>query len=126
LEPRVPRYAPSGLAAWACPSTTARATRPRLRFELTADDRRRIAGLAPVGWPHPHREDHVEATVAEIQILEARDEEFGSPRPVEALAHHRGGDPVTAADLEDSIAGAKSELIDNGPQAHAHTLAWPG
>jgi hypothetical protein len=95
----------------------------------------------------PNSKDHVEAAVAEVEILEARDEELGFPgldirrvtsggcldhlrRPVdcgqsafaEPLADHRRGDPVATADLEDPVVRTNADLIDDAlePLAHPH------
>ncbi len=84
------------------------------------------------------REDDVEAPLAEIEVLERRDDEFRLARldmdgiaaagrvdhllravdgrqtaAIEALADERGGDPVTAADLQHSVIGPDRELFDD-------------
>ncbi len=106
---------------------------------------KRVLARARGGRPHPNGEDQVEATVAEIQVLELRHQELCLPlldergvgpggrldhlrgpvdrrqsAAVEPLAHHRGGDPMAATDLEDPIAGAKAELVNDGPQRLSH------
>jgi hypothetical protein len=92
--------------------------------------------------PYPNGEDHVEAALAEVDVLEALNEELGFPsldegcvarrsrldhlhRPIdrgqvatlEPLADHRCGHTVATADLENPVIGAYAELIDDRPQS---------
>jgi hypothetical protein len=84
--------------------------------------------------PDADREDRVEASVAEIDVLEIPDEELGLPgldvrriparcrsdhrrraidrsksTVIESLADERGGDAVPASDLEHSFTGPKAQ-----------------
>ena len=110
------------------------------------DEAARPLGLA-VEEPDAHGEDHVEAPVAEVEILEACDEELGDAgldvrgvaagggrdhlgravdrgqaAAVEPLAHERRGDAVAAADLEHAVVRPEAELVDDGAQSFAHTV----
>ncbi len=96
--------------------------------------------------PYPNGEDDVEATLAEVELLEVRDEELSFPgldvrciaprscldhlrgaidrgqsAPVEPLADYRRGHPVTAANLEDTVVGTNAELIDDRPESLTHS-----
>jgi hypothetical protein len=89
--------------------------------------------------PHPNREDHIEAALAEVDVLKARNEELGIPRcdvrcvsprrrldhprrsidrgqsaSFELLTDQRRGHPVTTSDFKDAVVGANTELINDG------------
>ena len=95
--------------------------------------------------PDAYGERHVEATLAEVDILERGDEELRTPRrhelrvpagrrrdhrrrPVErrqvprleALADERRRDAVPATDLEDAVAGTEIEPVDDRLEPTAH------
>jgi hypothetical protein len=91
-----------------------------------------------------HGKDHVETSVAEVEILEVPNEELGLPglderrvpstgsldhlrravdrrQPAvdEPLADHRRRNSMSTADLEDAVAGTNAELVDDPLQALA-------
>src|SRR5215218_10534126 len=109
-------------------------------------------GVSPLGLavkePDANSEDDIEATLAEVEILEARNEELclsgldircvpscgcldhfrgaidrGQLAFVQPPADHRGGDPMTAADLEDAVVGTDAELIDDRLESLTHSAA---
>jgi hypothetical protein len=111
---------------------------PAARSEPRRDERVGQLGLA-VEEPHANGEDHIEAAVAEVGVLDVRDEELGlsgidvrgvparggldhlrrpvnrgQPAAVEPLADHGRGHAVAASDLEHAVVGTNAKLIDDG------------
>jgi hypothetical protein len=93
----------------------------------------------------PDGEDHVEPPVAEVGVLEARNQELGcpsldmlgispgggldhlrravdrrQPAVAEPLTDHRCGDAVAAADLEHAVVGRQLEPLHDRCQPLAH------
>jgi hypothetical protein len=115
--------------------------------EPSLDYAARTLGLT-VKEANADREDLVEATISQVEVLKGRDKELGfaslDVRQVserggldhlrravyrgemaffEAFAHERRRDPVPAPDLEDPVTGPDFQLIDDPSQPLAHDPA---